>query len=258
MRSTYAAGVTLALLLAACSPPSNEAEKKNETTATEAPAAAPTTEAAAVDPTSVKPSGPITPAKTDAPSGEYKLDKAHSTLTFRVNHIGFSTYVAQFQDFDAKLTFDAAMPQNSKLTATVNTSSLHVPTPPAGFVQELLGDKWLSGTKFPTMNFETTAIDLTGPNTARIVGNLTFKGVTAPVILDAKFNGGYAGHPYDPNARIGFSATGVLQRTTFGVSEGVPPPGTTMGVSDAVEIAIEAEFNGPPLKTMPPMTPPAH
>lgn len=254
MRPLLVAGVMLALMLGACSPPSNEAEKKHEAAA---PAATETAAAPAEDPTAVKPAGPFTPAKTDAPSGDYTLDKAHSTLVFRVNHIGFSTYTAQFADFDAKLTFDAAQPQNSKLTATINTSSLQIPKPPAGFLTELLNEKWLSGTKFPTMTFESTAIDLTGPNTARIVGNLTLKGVTSPVILDAKFNGGYAGHPYDPNARVGFSATGALQRTTFGVSEGVPPPGSTMGVSDAVEITIETEFNGPPLKGAAPPPAPA-
>jgi polyisoprenoid-binding protein YceI len=63
--------------------------------------------------------------------------------------------------------------------------------------------------------------------------------------LETTFNGGYAGHPYDPQARIGFSARGSLKRTLFGVSEGVPPPGSTMGVGDDVSIEIETEFNGP-------------
>jgi polyisoprenoid-binding protein YceI len=97
------------------------------------------------------------------------------------------------------------------------------------------------------MTFKSTKVELTGANTARITGDLTMRGVTLPVTLDATFNGGYAGHPYDPHARIGFSARGALQRAAFGVKEGVPPPGSTMGVSDNVDIIIEAEFNGPPL-----------
>lgn len=65
--------------------------------------------------------------------------------------------------------------------------------------------------------------------------------------LDVTFNGGYAGHPMDPQSRIGFSARGVLKRSEFGMAYGIPAEGTTMGVSDAVEVLIEAEFNGPPL-----------
>jgi polyisoprenoid-binding protein YceI len=97
------------------------------------------------------------------------------------------------------------------------------------------------------MTFKSTKVELTGANTARITGDLAMRGVTLPVTLDATFNGGYAGHPYDPNARVGFSARGSLQRSAFGVKEGVPPPGSTMGVGDNVEIIIETEFNGPPL-----------
>jgi polyisoprenoid-binding protein YceI len=72
------------------------------------------------------------------------------------------------------------------------------------------------------------------------------RGVTAPVALEVRFNGGYSGFPpYDPNARIGFSAHGTLDRSAFGMIVGIPPQGSTMGVSDSVDFAIEAEFTGP-------------
>jgi polyisoprenoid-binding protein YceI len=51
----------------------------------------------------------------------------------------------------------------------------------------------------------------------------------------------------DPHARIGFSAHGTLKRSQFGMPFGIPAPGTTLGVSDAVEVIVEAEFSGPPL-----------
>jgi polyisoprenoid-binding protein YceI len=64
-------------------------------------------------------------------------------------------------------------------------------------------------------------------------------------VLEASFNGGYAGHPMDPHARIGFSAHGVFKRSDFGISAGIPALGTTMGVGDEVNVTIEAEFSGP-------------
>jgi len=219
--------------LAACSPAPDT--KKEEKTEVQTPAP----EAAAAP-------APIVPAGTEAPAGTYKLDKAHASLDFRVSHIGFSNYTARFANWDAELQLDPKNPSASSVTATVDPASLMLPAPPKGFLDELLNEKWLGAKQFPQMTFKSTKVELTGPNTAKITGDLTLKGVTQPVTLDATFNGGYAGHPYDPNARIGFSAKGALTRADFGVKEGVPPPGSTMGVSDNVDIIIEAEFNGPP------------
>lgn len=189
------------------------------------------------------------PVPTDAPAGAYMLDKAHSTLVFRVNHIGFSRYTASFSNFDATLQLDPKNPEKASVTATVDPGSLQIAAPPLGFLDELLGPVWLDAGSFPEIAFKSTNVATTGSNTARVAGDLTLHGVTQPIVLDVTFNGGYAGHPYDPNARIGFSATGSLSRSAFGVDEAVPAPGSTMGVGDAVEVIIETEFNGPPLAT---------
>ena len=89
---------------------------------------------------------------------------------------------------------------------------------------------------------------MTGNKTAKIHSDLELLGIKKPVVLDAIFNGGYAGHPMDPKARIGFSVTGSFMRSDFGMVYGIPAPGTTMGVGDNVNVVIEAEFSGPPLK----------
>ena len=76
-------------------------------------------------------------------------------------------------------------------------------------------------------------------------------GITAPITLETTFNGGYASFALDPSGScIGFSARGSLMRSAFGIAFGIPAPGSTMGVGDAVEIIIEAEFTRPP--TAPP------
>ena len=220
------------LALAACGP--KQEEKKAEAP----PPAIPAAEAPVAP-------APIVPVTTEAPAGTYKLDKAHANLEFRVSHMGFSNYTARFASFDAELTLDPKNPTASSVTATIDPRSLTLPAPPKGFVEELLNEKWLGAAKFPQMTFKSTKVELTGANTAHITGDLTLKGVTLPVTLDATFNGGYAGNPFDPNARIGISAKGALKRSDFGVKEGVPPPGSNMGVGDNVDIIIEAEFNGP-------------
>jgi polyisoprenoid-binding protein YceI len=197
------------------------------------------------------PAAPPTPVATVVPAGDYTLDKSHASLIFRVDHLGFSKYTARFTTFDAKLGFTPADPAKMTLVATIDPRSIALENPPPGFTDELRGPKWLDAAKFPEMTFRSTAVELTGPDTARVTGDFTLHGVTKPVVLEAKFNGGYEGHPMDPNARIGFSARGTLNRSDFGIAYGVPAPGTTMGVSDAVEIIIETEFSGPPLATAP-------
>ena len=220
---------TLLLAFTACSP--QPAAKKAEAPA--APAAA------------------AKPAPVNVPAGAYTLDKMHSTVVFRVNHLGFSNYTAAFAQFDAKLNFDPAKPELTTLEATIDPRSLTLPAPPAGFKDELVGPQWLNAAQYPAITFKSTKVEVTGANTAKVTGDFNLHGVTKPVVLDVIFNGGYEGHPMDPNARTGFSATGVFKRSDFGIAYGVPAPGSTMGVGDEVSVAIETEFSGPPLVQKP-------
>jgi polyisoprenoid-binding protein YceI len=182
------------------------------------------------------------------PAGEYQLDKTHSTVIFRADHLGFSFYTASFSRFDATLDFNPQNFADAKLTATIDVTSLVLPAPPQGFLDTLLGPDWFNAEAFPEMHYQSTSIKQNGPNSARVNGNLTLKGVTRPVTLDVQFNGGYAGFAeLDPQARAGFSARGTLHRSDFNLAIGLPPKGSNMGVGDEVEFIIETEFNGPPL-----------
>jgi polyisoprenoid-binding protein YceI len=182
------------------------------------------------------------------PAGAYTVDKAHASLLFRVNHLSFSHWTARFTKFDAQLQFDPADPSKSSVKVTVDPKSIASDNAPDGFMATLAGPEWLDAGKYPQMTYRSTKVERAGANGMRISGELTLHGVTKPVTLVATYNGGYAGHPYDPHARIGFSAKGTLKRSDFGVAYGIPAPGTTMGVFDDVEIIVEAEFSGPPLK----------
>jgi polyisoprenoid-binding protein YceI len=189
------------------------------------------------------------PAASTAPvpAGAYTLDKSHASLLFRADHLSFSHYTARFTRFDAQLQFDPSNLPASSVKVTIDPKSIDADGAPEGFLASLAGAQWLDADKFPQMSYRSTKVERAGKNGMRISGELTLHGVTRPVSLDATYNGGYAGHPFDPHARIGFSAKGTLKRSQFGVSYGIPAPGSTMGVSDDVEIIIEAEFQGPPL-----------
>jgi polyisoprenoid-binding protein YceI len=192
------------------------------------------------------------PSTAPVPAGEYTLDRAHASLLFRVDHMGFSHYTARFKHFDAQLRFDPNNLPASQLNVTVDATSLETDYPDPktiDFNAQLQGEQWLNTAKYPQMTYRSTKIESNGPKSMRVTGDLTLKGITKPVVLNVTYNGGYAGHPMDPHARIGFSARGSLKRSDFGISFGIPAPGTTMGVGDQVDIVIESEFSGPPLKS---------
>ena len=191
------------------------------------------------------------PAAPLPPAGLYSIDKAHTSVTFRVSHMGFSRYTARFGSVDGKLKFDPAHPAAMSVEATIDPKSLALNAPPAGFHDQLMGKSFFDAVKFPAITFRSTKVALTGPHAAKVTGNLTLHGVTKPVTLDVTYNGGYPPNAMDPGgARVGFSAHGSFKRSAFGMGFGVPAPGSSMGVGDDVEVMIETEFSDgkPPAK----------
>jgi polyisoprenoid-binding protein YceI len=210
-------------------------------------------------PAKTEPAPAATPASADgmtvppstAPAGTYALDKTHTSVAFRVSHLGFSHYTANFDEVTGKLQFDPTNPSAMTVEATIDPRSLDLNAPPAGFLDHLMSKDFFDAAAFPTLTFKSTKVEVTGPKTADVTGDLTLHGVTKPVTLAVTFNGGYAANAFD-GARIGFSAKGVLKRSDFGISSGLPAPGTNFGVGDPVEFTIETEFsNGAPLKAAP-------
>ena len=190
----------------------------------------------------------IAPVYTDVRPGLFTLDPAHSRLVFRVSHLGFSMYTAFFTDVTAELAFDPTSTEAIAVAATIATASVETlhPDPQLDLNAIISGPTFLDADRFAQITFSSTSVRLTAPDTAAVTGDLTLHGVTRPITLRVHFNAGYAGHPADPTgARLGFSATGTVFRSDFGITAGLPPPGSDFGIGDAVEIVIEAELVNP-------------
>jgi polyisoprenoid-binding protein YceI len=206
----------------------------------------------AIAATAAAPAAPAGP-----PAGTYFIDKPHTSVTFRVSHMGFSRYTARFGSIDGRLKFDPAHPAAMSVEATIDPQSLALNAPPAGFHDQLMGTSFFDAAKFRTITFKSTKVAPTGKATAKVTGDFTLHGVTRPVTLDVTYNGGYPANAMDPGgARVGFSAHGVIKRSAFGMGFGVPAAGSTMGVGDDVEVMIETEFSSkaaaaPPAKASP-------
>ena len=192
--------------------------------------------------------GVVKPVATPAPAGHYTLDKAHASLVLRVDHMGFSNFTARFADFDVSADLDPKHPEHSHVDAMINPNSLASDNAPPGFLDMLHGAQWLDAGQFPKIEFHSSKIVMTSPSTARVTGAFTLHGITKPVTMNIRFNGGYAGFALDPHARVGFSADGALLRSMFGIAYGIPEKGSKMGVGDKVTFHIEAELRGPDWK----------
>lgn len=178
----------------------------------------------------------------EAPAGTYVLEKTHASLHWRIRHMGLSNYTARFKRFDATLQFDPKQLERSSVEAKIDMGSVETdyPVQPGGsdFNKELRDAPFFNVAQFPQAEFRSTRVVKTGPRTLRIEGELRLLGVASPVSLKAKLNGGMASHPFAKVPAIGFSATGRIKRTTFGLN----PPPIQQGVGDEVELSIEAEF----------------
>jgi polyisoprenoid-binding protein YceI len=180
-------------------------------------------------------------------AGRYVMDPGHSRLLFRVSHMGFSNYTALFTEISADLNFDPDAPEAMVVRAVVKAGSLetHYADPAVDFNAVLTGPDFLDAAAFPDITFVSTRVLPTGPREADVTGDFTLHGVTRPLVLKVRFNGGWGDFPMDVGARIGFSAVGEINRSDFGVGFGVPAPGSTLGVGDKVEIILETEFIKP-------------
>lgn len=171
-------------------------------------------------------------------------DPSHTSLVFSLNHLGLSEFTAGFDSIDGTLQLDPADPTNAALSISIDVASLDLPAPPDGFREELLGANFFDAANHPTISFESESIEMTGDTTATVTGQLTLHGVTQPVEMAVTFNGNTEAGAFEPWTRIGFSASGELSRTAFGMGFGVPPEGSTLGVGDTVSFVIETEWMG--------------
>lgn len=203
--------------------------------------------AACSQPATKGPAAPPQAVTVDAPAGQYTLDKNHSTVTVRAMHFGLAHYTLRFDRVDGALTFDPANPTQSSVTASVPIASLSTTySGDRDFNAELQNSEWLNAAGFPVATFRSTNVELTGANTGRMTGDLTIRGQTHPATFDVTFNRAYRQHPMGaPFAELGFSAHGVIKRSDYGLRVLQPPAGGDAGVSDDVEIIIEAEFQQP-------------
>ncbi len=177
--------------------------------------------------------GPANPSPAAVQAGSYSVEPAHTRILFSVSHMGFSTWYGEFTGASGALTLDPAKLAASKLEISVPTGSIS--TSNAKLDGELKSAQWFDASQFDTIRFQSTKIARTGANTADVSGQLTFHGVTKPVVFKAKFNAAGV-NPLDKAYTVGFEVSGDIKRSDFGVTTYVPL------IGDDVHLIISSAF----------------
>lgn len=166
--------------------------------------------------------------------GQFELDPEHTTMLFKVEHLGISTYIGRFNDVAASLDFDPEAVEDTRLEAIVSPGSLDLADD--DFEQTLREERgWFNAQEFPQAVFRSTGVENIADETFDLAGELTWRGVTRPVTLHVTVTGGGT-NMLTGSYTLGFEAEGTLSRSSFGMDR------FTDLVSDQVRLEIYGEF----------------
>lgn len=163
----------------------------------------------------------------------FTFDPGHSQIVFSWDHLGLSEQSGKFVGFEGSVMLDEANIEASSVRVQIASASLQ--TGNAEFDGHLRSDEFFDVEVHPQISFVSHSVQRTGPNSAHISGDLTIKGITKPVVLDAKLN--FLGeHPTKGHRAAGFHATTTVLRSAFGLGAYGPL------ISDDIEITIATEL----------------
>ncbi len=176
----------------------------------------------------------------DYVTGTWKLDPAHSELSFSVKHLMISKVRGTFETFDVTVVTGDTLEQSS-VEATIDVSSVN--TGQEQRDQHLRTSDFFLADEHPQITFRSTRITAKGGDDFEIEGDLTLRGVTQSVTLKGEF-GGIITDAYG-NTKAGATATTKINRHDFGVSwnAALEAGGVTLGddvtITADIEVALQ-------------------
>jgi polyisoprenoid-binding protein YceI len=167
-------------------------------------------------------------ARTQLPTGTWKVDPDHSRIGFAVKHLGIATVRGGFKEFEGTLDLDEGRAYGSVKAASVDTNIEQRD-------EHLRSPDFFEVVKYPELHFESTEIRPLGRDSFEIEGDLTIHGLTNPIVLRAELHGSET----DPlaNERIALEVTAELDRSDWGMTN--PLIASIMRVSDRVKLQLD-------------------
>ena len=173
----------------------------------------------------------------------YKIDQGHSLVGFRVRHF-FAKVEGRFREFSGTINFDEKDMASSSVDVAIQTASISTDNERRD--THLRGGDFFLADSFPTITFKSTKV-VPGPNNSALVyGDLTMRGVTKPVTLEANFLGSMTDAAR--GRRIaGFDAKTSVNRKDFNIlwNRVLDQGGTMLGDDVGIELQVEAVWTDP-------------
>jgi polyisoprenoid-binding protein YceI len=168
----------------------------------------------------------------------WNLDAVHSSVGFTVKHMVVSKVNGSFAKFDGTVEFDGTNLEQGSVNVTIDVSSVNTNNEKRD--NHLKTSDFLDVENYPEMSFKSKSVTAGEDGEFQIVGDLTLRGVTKEVTLEAEFNGTVQ----DPwgGTRAGFSAHTTIDRQDFGVSFNSALETGGLVVSNDVKINLEIEL----------------
>ena len=174
--------------------------------------------------------------KSNYITGTWKLDPAHSRVSFTVKHLMISKVRGSFDSFNVTIV-TAENPKNSTIEAVIDVASVN--TGQDARDNHLRTGDFFLVEEYPKMTFVSTSLKDDGNDEFTLTGDLTLRGVTRPVTLKGEF-GGVMTDDYGMT-RAGATASTTINRHDFGVSWNAPIEAGGLTLGDNVKIEIDLE-----------------
>lgn len=166
-------------------------------------------------------------------AGTWRLDPEHTSLEFRVKHIGLARVRGVFRVFEGAVVTGA----HGELSGWAAIDAASLETGVRARDEHLRSPDFFAVEEHPRITFETTAVEHAGGDRLRIAGELTIRGTTRAIELDGELLG--TGHDDEGNLRIGIEATGALDRRDFGLTWNTAVDGGGLLVGNRVDLRLE-------------------
>lgn len=177
-------------------------------------------------------------AALPATAQTWKIDSAHSSATFTVKHMMVSNVHGRFGKVEGTVVYDGQNLAAAQVDTTIDATTITTDNEKRD--AHLRSPDFFDAAGFPTLTFKSKRVEAAGPGKFKLIGDLTMRGKTKEVVLDAE--GPTAPVNAQGSQRIGVTATTTLNRHDYGVSWSRTMDGGGYVVGDDVKVTIELEL----------------